>query len=94
MWIWGLVLWASKAKGSKVCYKKREHPMQGTITVEDSRTAGTVTQRFLRGLGIGGLAALASLGLADRVNATYFELDDARPAPSLPKGILPRSLSE
>ena len=52
--------------------------MQGTITVEDSRTAGTVTQFFLRRLGIGGLAALASLGLADRVNATYFELDDAR----------------
>ncbi len=39
---------------------------------EDSRTTGAVTYRFLRGLGIGGLAAIASLGLASRVHATYF----------------------
>ena len=44
---------------------------------EDSRTTGAVTHRFLRGLGIGGLAAIASLGLADRVHATYFHLDGA-----------------
>ena len=45
--------------------------MQSTITVEDSRTARAVTHRLLRGLGIGGLAVIASLGLAGRVNATY-----------------------
>ena len=44
---------------------------------EDSHTAQGVTQHFLRGLGIGGLAAIAFLGLADRVNATYFHLDGA-----------------
>jgi len=52
--------------------------MQGTITDEDSHTAGAVTLRFLRTLGIGGLAAIASLVLADRVNATYFHSDGAR----------------
>ncbi len=52
--------------------------MQGIITVEDSRTARAVAQRFLRALGIAGLAAIASLGLADRVNATYFYSDSAR----------------
>ncbi len=45
---------------------------------EKSRTAGAVTHRFLRGLGIGGLAAIASLGLASRVRATYLHLDGAR----------------
>ena len=49
--------------------------MQGIITVEYSRTAEAITHRFLRVLGIGGLAALASFGLADRVNATSFPLD-------------------
>ena len=50
---------------------------------EDSRTAKVfqavqaVTHRFLRGLGIGGLAAIASLGLAGRVHATYLHLDCA-----------------
>lgn len=45
--------------------------MQGIITVEDSRTAQAVTHRFLRVLAIGGLAAIASLVLAGRVDATY-----------------------
>ena len=39
---------------------------------EDSHAARAVTHRLLRGLGIGGLAAIASLGLASRVHATYF----------------------
>ncbi len=39
---------------------------------EDSHTIGAVTHRLLRGLGIGGLAVIAFLGLAGRVNATYF----------------------
>ena len=51
--------------------------MQGIITVEDSRTASAVAQRFIRGFGIAGLAAIAFLGLADRVNATSVDLDDA-----------------
>lgn len=51
--------------------------MQGIITVEGSRTARAVAQRFIRGFGIAGLAAIASLGLADRVNATYLHLDCA-----------------
>ena len=51
--------------------------MQGIITVEDSRTARAVAQRFIRGFGIAGLAAIASLGLASRVNATSFDLDGA-----------------
>ncbi len=42
---------------------------------EDSRTTEGITHRFLRGLGIGGLAAIAFLGLADRVNATYLHSD-------------------
>ncbi|MBA7618753.1 hypothetical protein ES703_26085 [subsurface metagenome] len=37
---------------------------------EDSHTARAVTHRFLRGLEIGGLSIIVSLGLADRVNAT------------------------
>lgn len=45
--------------------------------MEDSRTTGGITHRFLRVLGIGGLAAIASLGLADRVDATYFHSDGA-----------------
>ena len=44
---------------------------------EDSHTTGAVTHRFLRGLGIGGLATIASLGLASRVHATYFHSDGA-----------------
>ena len=40
-------------------------------------TAQGVTYRFLRGLGIGGLAAIAFLGLADRVNATSVDLAGA-----------------
>ena len=44
---------------------------------EDSRTARAITHRFLRTLGIGGLAAITFLGLADRVNATYFYSDGA-----------------
>ncbi|HUU18777.1 MAG TPA: hypothetical protein VMW72_16625 [Sedimentisphaerales bacterium] len=44
---------------------------------EDSHTARAVTHRFLRGLGIGGLAVIASLGFADRVHATYFHSDVA-----------------
>jgi len=44
---------------------------------EDSRTTRGITHRFLRGLGIGGLAAIASLGLVSRVNATSFDLDGA-----------------
>ncbi len=51
--------------------------MQGIITVEDSRTAWAVTHRFLRALGIAGLAAIASLSLADRVNATSVDLAGA-----------------
>ena len=60
----GLVLRASEAKWSEGYYKKREHPMQGTITDEDFRTARAVAHRFVRGFGIAGLAAIASLGLA------------------------------
>jgi len=44
--------------------------MEDVIMDEDSHTAGAVTHRFLRGLGIGGLSIIVSLGLADRVNAT------------------------
>ncbi len=41
---------------------------------EDSYTTGAVTHRFVKGLGIGGLAIVASLGLAGRVRATYLHL--------------------
>ena len=41
---------------------------------EDSYTKRAVTRRFAKGLGIGGLAIVASLGLADRVRATYLHL--------------------
>ena len=44
---------------------------------EDSRTVKRVTHRLLRALGIGGLAVIASLGLVDRVDATYFHSDGA-----------------
>ena len=44
---------------------------------EYSRTAQGITQHFLRGLVIGGLSIIVSLGLVDRVNATYFYSDDA-----------------
>ena len=51
--------------------------MECIIMDEDSRTTEGITHRFLRGLGIGGLAVIASLGLADRVNATYLHSDSA-----------------
>ena len=51
--------------------------MQGTITDEDSRTVQAVTHRFVRACGIGGLAIVASLGLAGRVRATYLHSDCA-----------------
>lgn len=44
---------------------------------EDSHTTRAVTQRFVRVLGIGGLAAIAFLSLTDRVHATYFRSDCA-----------------
>ncbi|HUU17003.1 MAG TPA: PEP-CTERM sorting domain-containing protein [Sedimentisphaerales bacterium] len=44
---------------------------------EDSHIKRAVTQRLVKGLGIGGLAIVASLGLASRVHATYFNLDYA-----------------
>ncbi len=44
---------------------------------EDFHTTGAVTQRFLRGLVIVGLAIVASLGLVGRVRATYLHLDCA-----------------
>ena len=44
---------------------------------EDSHTKRAVTQRLVKGLGIGGLAIVASLGLAGRVRATYLHLDYA-----------------
>ena len=44
---------------------------------EDSHTTEAVTHRFLRVLGIGGLAVIAFLGLAGRVHATYFHSDVA-----------------
>ena len=44
---------------------------------EDSHTVKRVTHRFLRVLGICGLAIVASLGLAGRVRATYLHLDYA-----------------
>lgn len=44
---------------------------------EDSHAARAVTQRFVRGLVIIGLAIVASLGLAGRVRATYLHLDYA-----------------
>jgi hypothetical protein len=52
--------------------------MEGIIMDEDSHIKRAVTQRLVKGLGIGGLAIVASLGLAGRVNATYFHLDGAR----------------
>jgi len=51
--------------------------MEDVIMDEDSRTTGANTHRFLRGLGICGLAILASPGLAGRVRATYLHLDCA-----------------
>ncbi len=45
---------------------------------EDSHAARANTHRFLRVLGIGGLSIIVSLGLADRVHATYFYSDGAR----------------
>jgi hypothetical protein len=57
--------------------------MEGTIMDEDSRTVKVfqavraVTHRFVRVLGICVLAAVASLGLADRANATYLHSDFA-----------------
>jgi len=53
---------------------------------EDSHTTGAVIHRFLRGLVIGGLAAIASLGLADRANATYFHSDFAPAGDYLDRG--------
>jgi len=53
---------------------------------EDSRTTWTVTHRFVRVLGIVGLAIVASLGLADRVNATYFHSDCAPAGDYLDRG--------
>jgi hypothetical protein len=44
---------------------------------EGSNTTGAVIHRFLRGLGICGLAIVASLGLTGRVRATYLHLDGA-----------------
>jgi len=55
--------------------------MEGIITDDDSRNATifqavrAITRHFIRGLGIGGLSIIASLGLADRVSATYLHLD-------------------
>lgn len=40
-----------------------------------NKTRQVVAGCFLRKLVIGGLAAIASVGLADRVNATYYNLD-------------------
>jgi hypothetical protein len=60
----------------KVVLKERTY-MEDVIMDEYSHTTGAVTHHFLRGLGIGGLAAIASLGLASRVNATSFDLDVA-----------------
>ncbi|HUU19300.1 MAG TPA: hypothetical protein VMW72_19270 [Sedimentisphaerales bacterium] len=51
---------------------------------EDSRTVKVfqavqaITQRLVRRLGIGRLSIIASLVLADRVNATYLNVDCAR----------------
>lgn len=44
---------------------------------KDSRTTGAVAQRFVKGFGIGVLGIMASLGLVDRVNATYLHVDFA-----------------
>jgi len=58
--------------------------MESVIMDGDSRTVKILqaiqayTQRFIRRFGIGGLSIIASFGLADRVNATYFHLDGAR----------------
>jgi hypothetical protein len=49
--------------------------MEDVIMDEDSHTTGAVTHRFLRGLVIGGLAIVASLGLAGKVHATYLHSD-------------------
>jgi len=45
-----------------------------------------VKQRFLRGLGIGSLAIVASLGLASRVGATYLHSDCAPSGGHLDRG--------
>ncbi len=44
---------------------------------EDFHTTRTVTHRFVRACEIGVLAIVASLGLVDRFNATYFHVDCA-----------------
>ena len=51
--------------------------MEGIIMDEDSHTKRAVTQHLVRACGICGLAIVASLGFADRVNATYFHSDNA-----------------
>jgi len=51
--------------------------MEGIIMDEDFHITRAVTHRLLRGLGIGGLAIVASLGLAGRVRATYLHSDHA-----------------
>jgi len=51
--------------------------MEDVIMDEDSYTTGAVTHRFVRACEIGGLAIVASLGLAGRVRATYLHLDCA-----------------
>ncbi len=67
-------------KGVNGVLKKRTY-MEGIIMDEDSHTAEifqavqAVKQHLVRGLGIGVLAIVASLGLASRVNATYFYSD-------------------
>jgi len=53
---------------------------------EDFHTTGAVAQHFLRGLGIGVLGIIASLGLADRVNATYLHSDCAPAGDYLDRG--------
>lgn len=51
---------------------------EGSHTTKICQAIQAITQRFVRGLGIGGLAAIVFLGLADRVNATYFHSNYAR----------------
>jgi len=60
--------------------------MEGIIMDEDFHTTGAVAQHFLRGLGIGVLGIIASLGLADRVNATYLHSDCAPAGDYLDRG--------
>ncbi len=59
---------------------------ENTRTAEICQAVQAVTHRFVRACGICGLAIVASLGLAGRVNATYFHSDGAPAGDYLDRG--------